>query len=63
MALLSLSNLSAEEPLINIAAMEAVADAAAVLVREGVLSDKPALSAITNLTILSRDHVDLLQKA
>lgn len=50
------------EPLINIAAMEAVADAAAVLVREGVLSDKPALSAITNLTILSRDHVDLFKR-
>jgi len=50
------------EPLLNLPAMEAVADAADELVTEGTLSEKPALSAITNLTIMSDEHIDVFRK-
>jgi uncharacterized protein len=50
------------EPLLNLAAIEAVADAADKLVEEGVLSDKPTLSAITNLTIMSSAHIDIFKR-
>ncbi len=50
------------EPLLNLAAMEAVADVSKELFERGVLSAKPALSAVTNLTVMSNEHIDLFKK-
>lgn len=50
------------EPLLNLPTLAAVADELGVLVQEGILSNRPALNAATNLTILSRDHIDLFTK-
>lgn len=50
------------EPLLNLAALSAVADEVDVLVQEGTLSKRPSLSAVTNLTVLSKAHLDLFTK-
>lgn len=50
------------EPLLNLPALTAVSDEVDVLVRAGTLSRRPSLSAVTNLTILSDDHIDLFEK-
>lgn len=49
------------EPLLNLVALEAVANEVDRLVRQGVLSVKPQLSAVTNLTVLSPAHVELFR--
>ncbi|MCI0466522.1 MAG: radical SAM protein [Beijerinckiaceae bacterium] len=50
------------EPLLNLPALAAVADEAGVLVQEGILSNRPALGVVTNLTVLSSYHIDLFTK-
>lgn len=50
------------EPLLNLPALTAVADEVGILVQKGILLNRPALSAVTNLTILSMDHIDLFAK-
>jgi len=50
------------EPLLNLSALTAVAEHTGALVEEGILSEKPALSAVTNLTVLSADHIALFTK-
>ncbi|MFZ0497278.1 MAG: radical SAM protein [Methylocella sp.] len=50
------------EPLLNLPALAAVADEVGVLVQERILSNRPSLSAVTNLTVLSRDHIALFTK-
>ncbi|MGJ4997301.1 radical SAM protein [Bradyrhizobium sp. HKCCYLS3077] len=49
------------EPLLNLSAMQAVAEEAVALYEKGVLHERPAISAITNLTILSDEHLRLFQ--
>jgi uncharacterized protein len=50
------------EPLLNFRAMSAVAHEVDLLVDKGVLKDRPILSAVTNLTVLSGDHLSLFQR-
>jgi len=50
------------EPLLNLRAMKAVANEVDVLVNRQVLKNHPVLGAVTNLTILSDEHISLFQK-
>lgn len=49
------------EPLLNLSAMQAVAEEMEDLVKHGILDPRPAISAITNLTVLSDEHLQLFE--
>lgn len=50
------------EPLLNLPAMTAVAEETGVLVQDRTLLNKPSLCVVTNLTLLSNDHIVLFKK-
>lgn len=49
------------EPLLNLATLQAVADEIDRLVTRGVLAAKPQMSAVTNLTVLTKSHLELFR--
>ncbi|HET6377893.1 MAG TPA: radical SAM protein [Methylocella sp.] len=50
------------EPLLNLPALTAVAEAVDVLRQDGILLNRPSLCVITNLTYLSKEHIKLFMK-
>lgn len=50
------------EPLLNLPVLTAVTEEVGTLVQEGILSNRPSLCTVTNLTVLSIDHIALFTK-